>query len=86
MFESRCGIGCDSCERKEEVGCTGCLTMKKTFWGGECEVKTCCESKGLNHCGESEEFPCEMVSAMGVEMGFDPKPRLENCRKWAKEK
>lgn len=86
MFESRCGIKCDSCERKEEVGCTGCLTMKKTFWGGECEVKTCCESKELNHCGECEEFPCEMVSTMGVEMGFDPKPRLENCRKWAKEK
>lgn len=85
MFESRCGVCCDSCERKEEVGCTGCLTMEKTFWGGECEVKSCCVKKGLDHCGLCADFPCEMAATMGVEQGFDPAPRLEQCRKWAAE-
>ncbi len=86
MFESRCGILCGSCERKDKVGCTGCLNMGKPFWGGECGVKSCCESKGLNHCGECGDFPCEMEAGMGKEQGFAPEPRLSSCRKWAAEK
>lgn len=45
MFESRCGVCCNSCERKESVKCTGCLKMEKPFWGGDCGVKSCCEGK-----------------------------------------
>ncbi len=45
MYESRCGIACDSCDRKEEVGCKGCLNMELPFWGGECLVKSCCGKK-----------------------------------------
>ena len=84
MFESRCGICCGHCERKEEVGCTGCIKMKAPFWGGRCEVKACCEEKGFDHCGMCGEFPCETVSNMGKEMGYDPAPRLTQCRRWAK--
>ena len=25
MFESRCGVRCNICERKEKVNCKGCL-------------------------------------------------------------
>ena len=57
MFESRCGVCCDSCERREKVHCKGCINMEKTFWGGVCEVKVCCEGKELNHCGECPDFP-----------------------------
>ena len=46
-------------------------------------VKRCCEERGLNHCGECEDFPCEVLSSMGVEKGYDPKPRLRQCREWA---
>ena len=86
MFQSRCGVCCDSCERKQDVNCRGCINMETPFWGGVCGVKSCCESKGLNHCGECDEFPCEMLSTMGVEEGFNPAPRLEQCRKWAHER
>jgi len=58
--------------------------MDKPFWGGECGVKSCCEEKYLNHCGECAEFPCKMAETMGSEQGYDPKPRLDNCRNWAK--
>lgn len=84
MFESRCGVSCDACARREAVHCRGCPNMEKPFWGGDCGVKSCCESKRLNHCGECADFPCEMVAAMGVEQGFDPTPRLDNCRRWAR--
>lgn len=84
MFESRCGVCCESCERKVQVNCSGCIHMDKPFWGGECGVKSCCEEKYLNHCGECAEFPCKMAETMGSEQGYDPKPRLDNCRSWAK--
>ncbi|MGI6153308.1 MAG: DUF3795 domain-containing protein [Christensenellaceae bacterium] len=85
MFESRCGVSCYSCERKTQVGCTGCTNMKLPFWGSPCGVKSCCEDKQLGHCGQCPDFPCEMEANMGVDMGFDPEPRLANCRKWASE-
>ncbi|UWG98975.1 DUF3795 domain-containing protein [Dehalobacter sp. DCM] len=86
MFESRCGVCCSSCERKEKVNCMGCPDMKIPFWGGECKVKTCCEDKGLNHCGECGDFPCEMLSNMGIDQGYDPMPKIKQCLKWADKK
>lgn len=85
MFESRCGIRCNDCEGRAESGCTGCITMEKPFWGGICEVKSCCEDKKLDHCGLCADFPCDVLANMGKEQGYDPAPRLANCEQWAKE-
>lgn len=85
MYESRCGIDCGKCEGREQVKCNGCIKMDKPFWGGDCTVKSCCEEKGLPHCGVCPDFPCEMLAGMGKEEGHDPKPRLDNCRRWADE-
>ncbi len=85
MYESRCGVCCNSCDHKEEWGCKGCLNMDKPTWG-ECEVKKCCEEKKLDFCGECMEFPCEMLSNMGKEYGYDPSIKIEQCRKWMNEK
>lgn len=83
MNQSRCGVCCDSCDRKQAVHCKDCIHMEAPFWGGICHVKSCCESKGLDHCGVCENFPCDMLSSMGVEEGFDPEPKLAQCRIWA---
>jgi len=85
MFESRCGVCCNSCERKKKVNCNGCLNISIPFWGGNCEVKTCCEEKGYNHCGECNMFPCETLSNMGREQGYDPLLKIEQCKKWINE-
>lgn len=85
MFQSRCGVCCDLCERKDAVSCKGCINMDGPFWGGVCEVKSCCESKGLNHCGECGDFPCNVLSNMGVEEGYDPAVKIEQCRQWVLE-
>lgn len=82
MFESRCGVCCDACERKESVNCKGCVNMDRPFWGGTCTVKACCEEKKQNHCGECADFPCAVFTGMGREQGYSPEPRIEQCRKW----
>lgn len=84
MFESRCGVCCNSCERKDKVNCKGCINIKIPFWGSECKVKSCCESKGINFCGECSIFPCDMLSNMGKGQGFDPLLKIEQCKKWVK--
>ena len=85
MHESRCGIRCNICERKEKVDCKGCLNMKKPFCGGVCEVKSCCERKKWDHCGECIDFPCEMLTSIGIAKVFYSNPMIEQCRIWAEE-
>lgn len=82
MIESRCGVLCNDCKRKEKFKCNGCTNMLIPFWGSECKVKSCCEKNSLNHCGECSEFPCHMLSNMGKEQGFNPNIKIEQCKKW----
>jgi hypothetical protein len=83
MIESRCGINCSKCEYREATGCTGCVNIDKPFWGAECLVKSCCESKELLHCGECGTFPCDLLNSFSYdkEQG-DNGMRIEQCRKW----
>ena len=87
MIESRCGIVCHECSYKEPMSCPGCVEMDKPFWGEECPVKSCCEGKELQHCGECEHFPCELLHkfAYDKEQGDEGK-RIEQCRLWREAK
>ncbi len=89
MIDSRCGLHCTSCEWKEYNGCGGCIeTMGRPFHG-ECPIATCCQDKGLLHCGECVNIPCEKLYAysyLDPEHGDKPQgSRVEVCRKWAAE-
>lgn len=83
MIESRCGILCSECEFRESMGCMGCTEIDKPFWGDSCPVKSCCEGKKHEHCGQCANFPC----ALAEQFAYDPQQgdngaRLEQCRKW----
>ena len=52
MPESRCGLLCSQCSYREQMNCPGCVHMSKPFWGDSCPVKSCCDGKGNEHCGE----------------------------------
>ncbi|NLK95868.1 MAG: DUF3795 domain-containing protein [Clostridiales bacterium] len=83
MVESRCGLKCSECEYKEKVNCKGCIAMDKPFWGESCSVKSCCESKEQEHCGQCGQFPCKVL----LQFAYDEKEgdngkRIEQCKKW----
>ncbi len=82
-IESRCGIRCSECEYKESVNCQGCINITKPFWGESCPVKSCCEGKNLDCCGECDEFPCDLLKSFAYdkEQG-DNGLRIENCKTW----
>lgn len=82
MIESRCGITCSTCTYKEQTGCLGCVNIKQPFWG-ECPLKSCCETKGHDHCGLCEEFPCALLTQFSYdEKQGDQGKRIANCKLW----
>lgn len=86
MIESRCVLLCSACEYREQMGCQGCVKMEKPFWGEQCPVKSCCESKNMEHCGQCSDFPCQMLTQFSYdkEQGDDGR-RIEQCRCWIEE-
>ena len=83
MVESRCGILCGECEYRGQMNCGGCVHIEKPFWGESCPVKSCCEEKGLAHCGECESFPCGLLNQFAYdEKQGDNGKRIVQCRKW----
>ena len=88
MVKSRCGIVCDTQTCKEAFGvdCPGCLHIGKPIWGDCCPVKDCCEGKNRNHCGECEDFPCELLKrfAYNKEHGSGDGAMIAQCKEWAK--
>ncbi len=87
MIQSRCGLLCSNCEYKESMGCNGCTAIKKPFWGESCPVKSCCEGKEHQHCGECGEFPCKLLNSFAYdEKQGDNGKRIEQCRSWIAER
>lgn len=83
MIESRCGLLCGDCAYQAQTGCKGCVNIAKPFWGDSCPVKSCCETKGLAHCGQCESFPCETLNQFAYdEKQGDQGMRIAQCRRW----
>ena len=89
MIESRCGLRCSSCTWKESHGCGGCVETQGHPFYGECRIALCCQNKGLTHCGECDNIPCDKLYAFSFldpEHGDKPPgERVATCRKWAAE-
>lgn len=85
MAESRCGLLCGQCGYRESMGCAGCVRIERPFWGEACPVKSCCEGRGLAHCGQCGAFPCQLLHSFA----YDPRQgdngaRLAQCEQWRK--
>lgn len=61
-----CGMPCALCTRYRTDGksrCPGC--SHDGYYTEPCKVHHCCREKGLVHCGECGDFPCERLGKMG---------------------
>ena len=83
MVESRCGILCGQCQYREQMGCAGCVNIDKPFWADACPVKACTEGKTHAHCGQCQNFPCQLLNQFAYdEKQGDGGKRIEQCRLW----
>ena len=59
------------------------VNMDKPFWADSCPVKSCCENKSLQHCGECDDFVCPLLHTFAYDMEqSDNGARIEQCKKW----
>lgn len=88
MIDTRCGLRCEGCEWKEPCNCGGCVATNGNPFHGQCPVAVCCQDKGLVHCGECLDFPCDLLSQYSSDPEHGDNPpgaRIEQCRKWAQQ-
>lgn len=87
IISSRCGIRCEDCRYLKDGVCSGkCCEIFKPFWGDACPIKTCCEDRHLQHCGQCTEFPCDLLK----QFSYDPQQgdnglRIQTCLAWREE-
>lgn len=43
----------------EEARCEGCRSQKRTGYCESCKMSACAVEKGIEFCGECDEYPCE---------------------------
>lgn len=84
-FRGMCGAYCGTCEWKEKTNCQGCQKHQGEMFWGTCSVAKCAIGKGLEHCGNCEDLPCDMLKAAfnNTEHG-DNGERLANLKAWSK--
>ena len=53
----------------EELACHGCRSDKRAFYCEEfCTFRSCAAEKGIDFCGECDEYPCGPLKAFQAEM------------------
>ena len=83
IVESRCGLLCSECSFRETMNCGGCVSIDKPFWADNCSVKSCCEAKNKQHCGECDNFVCNILHTFAYDMEqSDDGKRIEQCKEW----
>ncbi len=45
----------------DRLMCTGCRTPAAFCFGGDCEVKTCAEHRGVAFCPDCADYPCNRI-------------------------
>ena len=53
----------DACP--EWFQCQGCRGPKETHWSADCWILACCTDKGIDHCAQCAEFPCDRLEEWG---------------------
>lgn len=83
---SRCGLSCTGCGFRETHGCGGCIETGGHPFHGECPVAACCQGRGLAHCGQCPDIPCNLLTQYSCDPEHGDTPpgaRIEQCRRWA---
>ncbi len=80
---ARCGLDCGNCDWRERCNCPGCQAAMGHMFHGECEVALCSIGKGIDHCGQCADFPCETLNrfAFDKEHGDPEGSRIKVLRR-----
>ena len=78
---SVCGLNCAKCKLLAQGDCAGCSGPIERNWSGDCVFRPCARDKGLTHCFECAEFPCERIQAFAADGHDHHRIAVENMRR-----
>ena len=88
VIDSRCGLHCTDCGYRVTHGCRGCVESEGQPFHGSCPIAACTHEKGLAHCGECVEMPCELLTQYSCDAEHGDRPcggRIDQCRAWRRD-
>ena len=48
--------------KADALACYGCRSAKRSYWCENfCQMKPCTDKKGIEFCGECDEYPCNIL-------------------------
>lgn len=53
----------DKAKAEELDPCPGCRNEAAACGSDPCEIRACARARGISHCGECREVPCDLLSA-----------------------
>ena len=62
----------------KEMMCYGCASVK---WCRYDEVRKCAQEKGIDNCGECDDYPCKKIEKVFEQSDSYAKACKENCSK-----
>jgi len=50
----------------QDINCDGCLSGSSRLFGHcrNCQIRACCETKGIDNCAACDDYPCEGLNAL----------------------
>lgn len=66
----------------EQLACHGCNSSIHAIYCAGCEIRDCASSKGVEHCADCREAPCDKTLAFRNDRHAHHSVILENQRQW----
>lgn len=65
----------------EQIVCEGCMGPLGSHWSPDCGMMLCAKERGLGHCFECGDFPCDKVEAFASDGADHHRRAVENARR-----
>jgi hypothetical protein len=67
--------------KPEQVRCDGCKGSLDSHWSADCEMMQCAKKKGIQHCFQCGDFPCQRLNNFASDGVAHHKRTVENLKR-----
>ena len=65
----------------DQIRCDGCLSDVRAAPCQDCDIRDCAVSRGITHCAQCAEFPCQLITDFNNDIFAHHSEVLENIQR-----